>query len=341
VDALENVDQGGTLPPSSYALAIGAPGVNVGTAVDAGWVGFQVAGDGGTVRIQVTQDTPRITDVAESGDRFGAAVSLLVAAGPNDFVDAVVGTPNEDVGTRADAGAVTVIRNLYFPDEPGAGDTFHQDSPGLPGAAEAGDLFGRSLDTIRVAGVSRLAVGVPGEDLGPNANAGAVQLFSSATDSFTAGVLLSQQTAGVSGTAEPGDGFGNSLAFAAPSLGDRLTRLGVGIPGEDGSARDTGRVQVFPITDLDAETSYAQNSPGVPGAADAGDRFGATLAYVSGVAERALIVGVPDDVDNGSGMVNVIPLGGGVPRHWKPGVGGVPSAGSNRFGASLGSVTTA
>jgi hypothetical protein len=86
-----------------------------------------------------------------------------------------------------------------------------------------------------------------------------------------------------------------------------------------------------------AEVSYSQGSPGVPGGVDAGDRFGSALAFVSGFSERAVIVGVPDDVDNNTGMVNVLPLGGGTPRFWKPGAGGVPG-GANRFGDALGSV---
>ena len=59
---------------------------------------------------------------------------------------------------------------------------------------------------------------------------------------------------------------------------------------------------------------------------------------VVGATERAVIVGVPDDVDNASGMVNVIPFGGGPPRYWAPGVHDVPGPGSSRFGAALGSV---
>ena len=96
-------------------------------------------------------------------------------------------------------------------------------------------------------------------------------------------------------------------------------------------------IQIFPVTDLDAEVSLAQNSPGVPGAVDAGDRFGSAVAFVSGASERAVLVGVPDDVDNSTGMVNVLPLGGGAPRFWKPGTNGVPGGG-NRFGDALGSV---
>ena len=40
--------------------------------------------------------------------------------------------------------------------------------------------------------------------------------------------------------------------------------------------------------------------------------------------------------DHGAGMVNVIPFGGGTPRFWAPGTGGVPT-GANRFGDALGS----
>ena len=97
-------------------------------------------------------------------------------------------------------------------------------------------------------------------------------------------------------------------------------------------------MQVFPVANLGGESTYAQNSPGVPGGVDAGDHFGSTLAFVAGAAERALIIGVPDDVDNSHGMVNVIPLGGGTPRFWAPGVGGVPAGGASRFGGALASV---
>jgi hypothetical protein len=85
---------------------------------------------------------------------------------------------------------------------------------------------------------------------------------------------------------------------------------------------------VFPTNDLAADVSWTQGSPGVPGRADAGDRFGASLNTVAGAAERVLLVGVPDDVDHASGMVNVIPFGGGTPRAWVSGSGGVPAAGA-------------
>ena len=331
VDALEDVGQGGTGAPSAYALAIGAPGWDVGSQRDAGWVGFQVAYDGDNVELEVTQDSPSIPGAAQSGDRFGAAVSLGDLLGDRGTIDAAVGTPNEDIGSRADAGAVTIVRDLYFDPD---GVAYDQNSQGVPGAVEAGDRFGQTIDAVQVGLISRLAVGVPGEDIGSATDAGSVQLFSGNGSSLTPGVGLSQNTAGVSGVAESGDLFGDRLVFAPPGLGDPATRLAVSAPRENGSRTDSGLVQVFPVTDLDAETTWSQDSTGVPGGVDAGDRFGAALGFVSGQAERALIVGVPADVDNPNGMVNIIAIRNGGHRSWVPGVGGVPSGGS-RFGDSV------
>ena len=137
--------------------------------------------------------------------------------------------------------------------------------------------------------------------------------------------------------AESGDHFGDRLAFGLLGRAESTVRLAVSSPNEDGAAANTGLVQVFPVTNLDAEVSYTQDSPGIPGAAAAGDRFGASLAVVVGVRERAMIVGVPDDAGRPTGMVDVIPFGGGTPRYWAPGVNGVPGLGWSRFGATLGS----
>ncbi len=340
LDALEDVGQGGTPAPDAFALAIGVPGGNVGAQNDAGWVAMLHALDGGNVATTISQNSSGVPGSAEAGDRFGTAVSItqLLSTGgaANTLVDLVVGVPNEDIGAVADAGAISVIKDVYDEEFPGSQD-FHQDSPGVPGTAEAGDQFGRSLDTVRVGATSRLAVGVPGEDVGSDSNAGAVQLFSSNNVTITAGANLTQDTTGVGGSAEAGDVFGDQLAFAAPGLGDPTTRLAVSIPGEDGTAVNQGAVQSFPVTDLDADTIYTQDSPGVPGAIEAGDQFGRTLAFVNGATERAWVIGVPDDVADAAGMVAVIPLGG-APRAWIPGAGGVPAAGASRFGGTVAGV---
>jgi hypothetical protein len=337
VDALEDVGQGGTPEPSAHAIAIGAPGFDVGSAADAGWVAMTAAVDGGTGSSSVTQNSPGIPGAAETGDRFGAALTINHLIGQNGTVDVAVGVPNEDIGSATDAGSVIVLQDLYDPVETGI--AIDQNSPGVPGIVEAGDRFGRSLDSVDVISNSSswLAIGVPGEDAGTRRNAGSVQLFRSNETTLIPRAGLSQDTSGVSGVAETGDLFGDRLAFGLLGRPESSIRLAVSAPDEDGAATNSGLVQVFPVTNLDAEVSYAQNSSGIPGAATAGDRFGAALAIVVGASERAVIVGVPDDADNATGMVNVIPFEG-TPRFWAPGVDDVPRPGSSRFGAALGSV---
>ena len=341
LDVLEDLGQGGTAEPDAYALAIGAPGTNVSGRNDAGWVGVRYAMDGGSTRIEFTQDTAGIPGGAEAGDRFGAAVAVnhLVRTGAGqDTLDVVIGAPGENTGSAVDAGSITLIRDVY--DGFDSATSFDQDSAGVPGSVEPGDRFGEVLDTVRVGDVARLAVGIPRENVGSAIDAGSVQLFSSDIDdaSLSAEAALTQDTAGIGETAEAGDRFGDTLAFAAPGLGDPAIRLGVGVPYEDAGSADQGMIQIFPVTELAGESSYTQDSPGVPGHVDAGDQFGTSLAFVSGAAERAFLVGVPGDVDHASGMVNVIPLGGGSPRFWAPGTNGVP-AGGGRFGDTLGSTT--
>ena len=91
------------------------------------------------------------------------------------------------------------------------------------------------------------------------------------------------------------------------------------------------------MTNLDTEVSYTQNSPGSRGrprrATDSAHRWPSW----SGDPERAVIVGVPDDVDNSTGMVNVIPFGaGGTRGSGRPGSTVVPGPGSSRFGGRPG-----
>ncbi len=337
VDVVEDLGQGGTPAPDAYALAIGVPGANVAGHNDAGALAVKAAHDGGTVNFWITQNTDGIPGGAEAGDQFGAAVSCNYLSGEESIIDCAVGAPKEDIGSKQDAGSVTVVQDIYFDDEL-VGVSLDQNAPGVPDTAEAGDFYGRSIDTIRVGGTSRIAVGAPGENVGSDSNAGLVQLFSSDLADIDAGTALTQDTAGVGDSAQPGDIFGDEVAWIAPGLGDIRTRLAVSAPKENTSAgADSGMVQVFPTNNLGSEVTWTQGSPGVPGASDGGDQFGATLSMVAGASERVLLVGVPDDTAHTAGMVNVIPFGGGTPRFWAPG-GAIPVAGASRFGDSLGGV---
>jgi Domain of unknown function (DUF1929)/FG-GAP repeat len=335
-DQLGNaIDASNELGADLPMVAVGVPGGNVSGQNDAGWVGFLTAGLNDPRAVD--QNSAGIPGAAEAGDRFGEAITLGLIAGTSTRVDAAVGTPGEDLGSGTSAitngGAFTVINDLYTGVV--AGQAYDQNSSGVPGTPENNDAFGQVLDSVRVGSTTHLAVGIPAEDIGNAADAGSVQLFTSTGTTVTPGVGLTQDTTGVTGTATAGDQFGRRIVLAPPGLSDTKTRLAVSAPYKDSGATDAGQVQIFPLDDLGAEVTHDQGSTGV-GTAAANDHFGEGLGFVAGVAERAILVGVPDDVQYSSGVVSVIPLPSGTPRSWRPGVGGVPTTGADRFGGAVG-----
>ncbi len=330
------IDATNDLGADSAMLAVGVPGGDVSGQNDAGWAGFFTAGLSDPKAVD--QNSAGIPGSAEAGDRFGEAITLGLLAGTSNRLDAAVGVPFEDLGSGSsaisNAGSISIIDDL----RPGivAGQAYDQNSTGVPGTPESNDSFGQILDSVRAGGRTNLAVGIPGEDIGSAADAGSVQLFSSSGTTITPGVGLNQGTSGVTGTPTAGDRFGRRLVLAPPGIGDTKTRLAVSTPYKDGAATDTGQVQIFPLDDLGAEATYDQSSAGIAGTAAANDHFGEGLGFIGGVAERSILVGVPDDAEFAGGMVNVLPLTGGSMRSWRPGAGGVPSTGTDRFGAAAG-----
>ena len=331
-----SVDAINELGADSPMAAVGVPGGDVSNQNDAGWVGYFTNGVNNPKAID--QNSAGIPGSAEAGDRYGEAITLGLLAGTSSRVDAAVGTPGEDLGSGtsaiSNAGAIGTINDLASGGTSGV--AFDQNSSGVPGAAESNDSFGQVLDSVRAGSTTHLAVGVASEDIGSAADAGMVQLFSSNGVTMTAGEGLTQDTAGVTGTATAGDRFGRRFVLAPPGVGDTKTRLAVSAPFKDSAATDHGQVQIFPLDNLGAEVTYDQNSSGVGGAAAANDHFGEGLGFVAGVAERSILVGVPDDVEFPSGMVNVIPLTGGSMRTWRPNAGGVPLVGADSFGGGAG-----
>ena len=331
-----SVDAINELGADSPMVAVGVPGGNVSNQNDAGWVGYFT--DGVNNPKAIDQDSAGIPGAAEDGDRFGEAMTLGRLAGTSNRVDAAVGTPGEDLGSGTsaitDAGAFTIINDLASGGA--AGVAFDQNSTNVPGSAEKGDRFGQALDSVWATNTTHLAIGVDSEDIGTAADAGMVQLFSSNGVTVTPGQGLTQDTPDVAGTPTAGDRFGRRFVLAPAGVGDTKTRLAVSAPFKDSAATNHGQVQIFPLDNLGGEVTYDQSSSGVGGAAAANDHFGEGLGFVAGVAERSILVGVPDDVEFSSGMVNVIPLTGGSMRTWSPNADGVPSAGADSFGGVAG-----
>ena len=134
-------------------LAIGSPGENVGSIVDAGLVTILYGSSSGPSLTRVqnwTQDSTSILDVAEPGDQFGYALSSW-NYGKTAHADLAIGAPFEDVvsaslGTlQLDAGAVNVLYGSSTGLTATGNQFWTQDSPNINGTAQPGDRFGNSL----------------------------------------------------------------------------------------------------------------------------------------------------------------------------------------------------
>jgi hypothetical protein len=163
------------------------------------------------------------------------------------------GTPVPDSGK---GGKVWVTKGSDGGPLTTASTGITQDTAGVPGTAEGNDFFGYELDLGDVDGDGflDLAIGVAGENIGADANTGAVTvLYGSASglDTTSGAQSFSQDTADVPGTGEDDDMFGidvklddvtgdgkadllvgsaenagNGLVTYLPSNGTRITATG-------------------------------------------------------------------------------------------------------------------
>ncbi|GMU65602.1 MAG: hypothetical protein AMXMBFR36_18760 [Acidobacteriota bacterium] len=177
--------------------------------------------------------------------------------------------------------------------------------------AEAGDEFGTALAACDFDGdgFDDLAVGAPGEDLGPALRkAGAVNVFYGSSSGLASPRVQSfdEDTAGIPGSAAGLDQFGFELACADFDA-DGHDDLAVGAPTKtiDGDIF-AGAVFVLPgsAIGLVATSSFAldQDQPLVTGEAEPEDRFGFALATgdFDGDGFDDLAVGVPVEDSNGA-----------------------------------------
>ncbi|MGH3655819.1 MAG: FG-GAP repeat protein, partial [Micromonosporaceae bacterium] len=161
-----------------------------------------------------------------------------------------------------------------------------QDSPGMPGTAETGDQFGRSIDVSYYG----LLVGAPDEDHHA-VNSGSVYVITE--DSAT---VVHQDTPGVPGTQEAHDRFGK-VVRAGP------TGMIVGVPHEAvGAAKGAGMVHLFGLGgdgSVKPGRTYTQNDSDVAGTSESGDHFGDAIAaggFISGAeGSGAFAVGAPNE----------------------------------------------
>lgn len=196
------------------------------------------------------------------GSSLFALAPAAVAAAPakpydfngDGYRDLAIGSPHGKVGTKSAAGFVSVTYGSSSGLNTKKRQVLHQDSKGVPGAAEKNDNFGMALTSADFDedGYADLIVGVPGEDVGSKANIGGIYVLWGAKSGLTGAMSLYDSTApagtrqGLTLTA--GDfngggyadiGFGGTDSFGWFSGEPGSASNGVGLA----AARDGGKVR--------------------------------------------------------------------------------------------------
>jgi hypothetical protein len=264
--------------------------------------------------VHIYYSTPFGWQVYNSFELRNAQIGFGLALAVGDFDgdgrdDLLIGAPHENSG----GGSVNLIRHLNP-------TTTIMDGLILNGGPSGGRC-GTSLVVGDFNGDGHLdfVTGCPEASFDGLTSVGRVQRgYGAGNGSFNYG-FLSQQTAGVAGTAETGDRFGAALASGDFNC-DGVDDLAVGAPGEtvDGGER-TGVVSVLYGASpggLSGSGSQLlrQGTGGVPGVPGNGDGFGSSLAaadFDNGFIPCAdLAIGIPDDAENPGGAVLVLSSAG-------------------------------
>ncbi len=258
--------------------------------------------------ILITQGTNADANITVSeNDQFG----FELAAGDlnNDSIDdLVVGTPFEDVFGISDSGMVTI----FFGDDQGISAAnkmeITQATQGIENALGSGDRFGHSLAVGHFDSDSflDLAIGVPGETISGEDNAGAVQVIQGGVDGLTTIDTLWSQQGGILGVPESGDLFGFSIGVGDLN-GDSFDDLIVGVPQEDRPiGDDTGIVNVI-YSDNEGLTVagnifFELGADGFNGVSDEFDFFGfdVSVGNLNGDVYADLVIGSPLNAERGS-----------------------------------------
>jgi hypothetical protein len=346
-------------------LVIGVPFETSGSEASVGEVHILYGAGGGLAATDPPdwwQDSAGIAGTANAGDQFGYAL----ATGDfnrDGYDDVAIGAHLDNESGFAASGAVNVLNGSSAGLTSAGNEIWHQGTEHITGniedAPEEGDHFGGELTTgdYNGDGYDDLAVGVIGEDVGGDPDAGAVNVIYGSSGGLTAsGDQFWTQDAfeGSTEVSEDNDWFGFVLASGDFNR-DGRDELAIGVPYEDTvSKSNIGIVQVLQgspggLFDNGA-LMWHQDRTNIADEIEAEDMFGYSLAVGDFNADRYadLAIGVPyEDLASGpvdAGMVIVIHgSAGGLTadssQDWTQDSFGIldTSEASDRFGYSLGS----
>lgn len=174
-------------------------------------------------------------------------------------------------------------------------------------------------------GYGDLVVGY--DDRGPNLSGEVDIRYGSMTGPSGRAQVIHQNSPGVPGTAESGDGFGYAVGVGDVNH-DGHPDLAIGVVAEDvGAVKDAGMVTVIlgktGGPNLAAAKGFTQNTAGVPGTAETPDLFGSSILLrdLTGDARAELVAGSENE-NTGEGLVHVL----------KGSIGGISTSGALAFG---------
>jgi hypothetical protein len=205
-------------------------------------------------------------------DNFGLQVGLGDYNG-DGFADLAASAPGAPVTynsvKRQDAGTVNIIYGSASGLTSSGSKHLSQASTGMPSSPETSDQMGLTLATGDANGDGRAELGIfTGKDELVTVIAGASRFAAITAQAWT------QNTAGIVGSTEAGDGFGASLRFAS-FKGGPFAGLAIGVPGEDNAE---GAVEIIHGSDAGLTSTgsqyFTQDTVGVPDVAQADDWFG-------------------------------------------------------------------
>ncbi|WP_409057017.1 VCBS repeat-containing protein [Streptomyces sp. SYP-A7185] len=275
---------GYALAARSRYFVVGAPGEAIGSQSFAGSVTVfnHTFTDGRPTSLgAIDEDQPELkSGTAEKDDRFGTSVAVVSyrPAGASSESDALVaiGTPNEDVGNVADAGAVTVV-HVKPSGATSEVNLIDRLSPEVEGEPVVGDFFGQRVvisntdaGEVGTAATVKLAVSVPNQEVGAAENAGAVHVLPGLGAPGVEDKILTRGD-GLPDTAEARD-------FAGLGLWGTGSRLYVGVPYSKTAGAQKGVMYSLPWSVIGGGTGTVSTlRPGSGDIPDAGKAFGSAI----------------------------------------------------------------
>jgi len=239
--------------------------------------------------LSILRQGSEVGGAQEAGDQFGRAVAAGDING-DGFEDLIMGAPQEDIGSVANAGAIFVNRGSKY-GVTHEGTTWYS-AAHMTGTPSAGANLGWCLAVadLNRDGFDDVVVGAPFETIGSAANAGSIYIMRGSPSGLQPWLSLDQADFGAN--VETGDKFGFSIAIG--NFNDDLyPDLVIGSPGEGNSVgaalyvlgTSVGPLGERGVLDLGDSGQVMQ----------AGDQFGYSIAVGNLMAgpEDEIVCGAP------------------------------------------------